>query len=181
MRATRCICQPEESAEDLYDVTQDILESAGRPAYEISNHARPGAECRHNMVYWRYEDYVGIGPGAHGRLTIDGSKIATRQQKAPETWLAGVEKNGHATAEREAIDAARAANEALVMGLRLAEGIDPQRFERETGRSLTESLDQARLARLTAGGFVTRDPAGTIAATASGRKVLNAVLGELAG
>ncbi len=103
---------PEESAEDLYDATQNILERAGRPAYEISNHARPGAECRHNLVYWRYEDYVGIGPGAHGRLTIDGSKTATRQQKAPETWLAAVEKAGHATAEREPIDAERAANEA---------------------------------------------------------------------
>lgn len=172
---------PEESAEDLYDVTQEILAGAGRPAYEISNHARPGAECRHNMVYWRYEDYVGVGPGAHGRLTIDSTKTATRQQKAPETWLAAVEKNGHATAEREAIDAERAANEALVMGLRLAEGLDPHRFQRETGRTLASSLDTARLARLIAGGFVTTTAAGGIAATPAGRKVLNAVLGALVG
>jgi oxygen-independent coproporphyrinogen-3 oxidase len=172
---------PEESAEDLYDATQNILEAAGRPAYEISNHARPGAECRHNLVYWRYEDYVGIGPGAHGRLTVDSTKLATRQQKVPETWLAGVEKSGHATAERESIESERAANEALVMGLRLAEGIDAARFQRETGRTLAESLDSARLARLIDGGFVTNNSAGGVSATPAGRKVLNAVLGALAG
>jgi putative oxygen-independent coproporphyrinogen III oxidase len=172
---------PEESAEDLYDATHDVLGAAGLPAYEISNHARPGAACRHNLVYWRYEDYIGIGPGAHGRLTLGGAKIATRQQKAPETWLTAVEKDGHATAERDPIAAERAAHEALVMGLRLSEGLDPHRFARETGRALDDSLDAARLTRLIDGGFIKRNSAGGIVATPAGRKVLNAVLGELVG
>src|SRR5262249_59984246 len=93
----------EETQAGLYEPTVARLEAAGLPAYEISNHARPGAECRHNLVYWRYGDYVGVGPGAHGRLTLDGARVATRQEKAPETWLAAVEANGHATAERTAL------------------------------------------------------------------------------
>ena len=97
--------------------------AAGLPAYEISNHARPGAECRHNLVYWRYGDYVGIGPGAHGRLTLDGEKYATRQRRAPEAWLAAVEAAGHATEERQPLARAERREEMLMMGLRLAEGI----------------------------------------------------------
>jgi putative oxygen-independent coproporphyrinogen III oxidase len=166
------------AGEALYDTTQELLEAAGMPAYEISNHARPGAESRHNLVYWRYEDYVGVGPGAHGRLTLDGVKTATRQEKVPETWIARVREAGHGTAERNAVPASEAATEALLMGLRLSEGIDAVRFARETGRTLDDVLDAVRLRRLVEGGFVVRTESG-LRVTPAGRKVLNAVLGAL--
>jgi putative oxygen-independent coproporphyrinogen III oxidase len=170
---------PEEGdAEALYDATIELMERAGLPAYEVSNHARPGGESRHNLVYWRYEDYVGVGPGAHGRLTLDGAKTATRQEKLPETWLARVREAGHGTAERIAVAPDDAAAEALMMGLRLGEGIDAARFARETGRTLDEALDQSRLAKLVAGGFIERTPRA-LRATASGRKLLNRVVAEL--
>ena len=168
-----------ETAALLFETTQALLSDAGLPAYEVSNHARPGAECRHNLVYWRYEDYVGVGPGAHGRLTVDGRKIATRQEKAPETWLGRIAADGHATAERRAIAPREAADEALMMGLRLSEGIDAARFRRETGVALDAAIDRRRLQRLIDGGFVDADARG-LHATASGRRVLNAVIAALA-
>lgn len=168
----------EETAAALFDVTHEMLEAAGLPAYEISNHARPGAECRHNLVYWRYEDYVGVGPGAHGRLTVDGRKRATRQERAPETWLKAVDTRGHATAEERAIDRREAAEEALLMGLRLAEGIDAQHFRAATGVALDAIVDRHRLPHLIEGGFVTRDAAG-LRATPAGRRVLNTVIAQL--
>jgi putative oxygen-independent coproporphyrinogen III oxidase len=167
------------AGEALYDATQELLEAAGMPAYEISNHARPGQESRHNLVYWRYEDYVGVGPGAHGRLTLDGVKTATRHEKLPETWLARVRAAGHGTAERFAVPAREAATEALLMGLRLSEGIDAARFARESGCSLDEVVDAARLKRLIDGGFVVRSESG-LRVTPAGRKVLNAVIEALA-
>ncbi len=169
----------EEAAEELYDATHEMLEAAGLPAYEVSNHARPGHACRHNLIYWRYEDYAGVGPGAHGRLTLDGVKTATRQEKAPETWLARVRERGHGTAERFAVPRGEAASEALMMGLRLSDGVDPMRFARATGVALDDALDSGRLARLIEGGFLARTENGGIQATPQGRKVLNAVLGEL--
>jgi putative oxygen-independent coproporphyrinogen III oxidase len=168
-----------DDAVALFEATEELLSTAGLPAYEISNHARPGSESRHNLVYWRYEDYVGVGPGAHGRLTLDGRKVATRQEKAPETWLAAVSRQGHATAEQREIPAAEAAEEALMMGLRLAEGIDADRFKRETGMDLNSAIDAGRLTKLTDGGFVV-STATSLRATAQGRRVLNAVIAELA-
>jgi len=168
----------DETAAALFEATQALLGEAGLSAYEISNHARPGAECRHNLVYWRYEDYVGVGPGAHGRLTADGRKIATRQEKAPETWLARTAADGHATAERRTIAPRDAADEALMMGLRLGEGIDRARFRRETGVALDDAIDRPRLQRMIDGGFVAADARG-LHATARGRRVLNAVIAEL--
>lgn len=167
-----------DTAAALFDTTQEILAAAGLPAYEISNHARPGAECRHNLVYWRYEDYVGVGPGAHGRLTVGGRRIATRQERAPETWLAAVRERGHATAEERSVAAREAAEEALMMGLRLTEGVGAERFRARTGLDLDAVLDQARLPHLIEGGFVVRDAAG-LRATPSGRRVLNAVIAQL--
>lgn len=168
----------EDTGAALYDTTQEMLEAAGLPAYEISNHARPGGESRHNLVYWRYEDYVGVGPGAHGRLTLDGVKTATRQEKVPETWLARVTANGHATAERAPVPQDELASEAVMMGLRLSEGIDAARFARETGQTLDQALDPARLQRMIDGGFIERSATG-LRVTKSGRKVLNAVLRAL--
>ena len=169
----------EDEAAALFEATQDLLGAAGLPAYEISNHARPGAECRHNLVYWRYEDYVGVGPGAHGRLTVDGRKLAIRQERAPETWLAAVARDGHATAEQRPIELREAATEALMMGLRLSEGISARRFREQTGVALDAALDRRRLEHLIEGGFVVR-AAGGLRATARGRRVLNAVIAELA-
>jgi putative oxygen-independent coproporphyrinogen III oxidase len=168
----------EDTAAALFEETQEALDQAGLPAYEISNHARRGEACRHNLTYWRYGDYVGVGPGAHGRLTLGGTKYATRQHRAPEAWLAAVEENGHATRQRDAVDAATRREEMLMMGLRLAEGIDGSRFEGETGETLQASLDPRRLERLMEGGFVELDEQG-LRATSAGRQRLNAVLAEL--
>jgi oxygen-independent coproporphyrinogen-3 oxidase len=168
----------DERAGALYEATQARLAAAGLPAYEISNHARPGAECRHNLTYWRYGDYVGIGPGAHGRLTLDGEKVATRQRRAPETWLAAVERSGHATEERVAVTPDERAEEMLMMGLRLAEGVPRRRFRAETGAEIEALLAHGGLADLVVGGFLVLDEAG-LRATAAGRQRLNAVLAAL--
>jgi coproporphyrinogen III oxidase-like Fe-S oxidoreductase len=176
----------EDRQEALYDTTLDLLAAAGLPAYEVSNHAKPGSESRHNRVYWRYEDYVGVGPGAHGRITVDGVKRATRQEKAPETWLAGVAAHGHATAEDEALAPRTQADEALMMGLRVTEGIDARRFERVTGMKLeapgavNAALDTARVDRLVRDGFLARTAQG-FAPTAQGLKLVNALVSALTG
>jgi oxygen-independent coproporphyrinogen-3 oxidase len=167
----------EELAAALYETTQDRLAAYGLPAYEISNHARRGAECRHNLAYWRYQDYVGIGPGAHGRLSRDGVKYATRQTRLPERWLAAVEDKGTGLEEMTAIDRGCAVEEMLMMGLRLSEGVDRVRLERFAGRD-AEALLGANLAPLIEGGFLTLDRE-RLAATAVGRQRLNAVLAAL--
>jgi oxygen-independent coproporphyrinogen-3 oxidase len=170
---------PEEDlAGDLFEATQAVLAAAGLAAYEISNHARAGGESRHNLTYWRYGDYVGIGPGAHGRVTLGGDKFATRRLRAPETWLAAVERQGHGLQERVALAAAERREEMLMMGLRLAEGIERARFRAETGAELEAALDGERLADLVAGGFLETDERG-LRATATGRQRLNAVLAAL--
>jgi len=169
---------PEETAEALYEFTQERLATAGLPAYEISNHARPGAECRHNLVYWQGGDYLGIGPGAHGRLTLEGQRFATRQHRAPEAWLAQVEAAGHATRERKPLGLGDRREELLMTGLRLAEGISRARFRAALGEEIETSLDPARLARLVDGGFLVLDAAG-LRATPAGRLRLNAVLAAL--
>ena len=162
----------------LYELTQLRLNEAGLPSYEISNHARPGGESRHNLVYWRYGDYVGIGPGAHGRLTLGGAKVATRQLRLPETWLAVVERRGEGTDECNPISAAERIEEMLMMGLRLNESVPRARFRRECGAGPEDVLDPPALARLVDGGFLVVDGDG-LRATKAGRQRLNAVLGTL--
>ncbi len=169
----------EDTATALFEATGEILAASGRAAYEVSNHARPGAECRHNLTYWRYGDYVGIGPGAHGRPRVSGEKLATRQHRAPEIWLDEVERQGHATTERRALPPAEQAQEALMMGLRLSEGIDAARFHAATGVRLEHAVDRAGLDVLVEAGFVQRDGA-TIRATPEGVLRLDAVLARLA-
>src|SRR5262249_16912528 len=149
--------------------------AAGLPAYEISNHARPGAECRHNLVYWQGGDYLGIGPGAHGRISLDGRRPATRQHRAPEARLAAVEAEGHATRERRALSAAGRRDELLLMGLRLTAGLPRARLRHTLGCDIEEALDPRRLARLVEGGFLALDAAG-LRATPAGLQRLNAVL-----
>jgi len=169
----------EETTAALFEMTQDRLGAAGLPAYEISNHARPGAECRHNLTYWRYQDYVGIGPGAHGRLTRGGAKYATRQYRLPEKWLAVAEATGTGIEETATIDRETVIEEMLMMGLRLVEGVSRARLERLAGRD-AETLFGTGLPLLIDGGFLTLD-AQRIAATTAGRQRLNAVLAALLG
>jgi len=171
----------EDTAGDLYEATQAMLDAAGLPAYEISNHARPGHESRHNLTYWRYGDYAGVGPGAHGRHTgPDGQKIATRTHRAPEAWLERVDGTGHGLHESETVDPEALRTEFLMMGLRLAEGVAIDRFPAEAGAPLAEAVDPAALDRLIAGGFLAR-AGGRLRATAEGRQRLNGVLRMLLG
>ena len=163
----------------LYDATQEVLAGAGLPAYEISNHARPGDESRHNLVYWRYGDYVGIGPGAHGRLTLGGgAKWATRTHRAPEIWLRRVEADGHGEKPREVVAPGERLSEMLMMGLRLTEGVALSRVRAETGGDLDRQIDPGALARLVSGGFLSRGR-DRLKATPEGLRRLDSVLSAL--
>ncbi len=177
LRAAGKLKTPDEGlARTLYDVTQEICGRHGLPAYEISNHARPGAECRHNLVYWRGQEYAGIGPGAHGRLDIGGIRHATATDKRPEAWLMRVESNGHGVMTDDELNREERADEFLLMGLRLAEGIDPQRYARISGRT----LDPRRIALLREEGAIAVDPDGRLRVTQDGFPVLDAVVADLA-
>jgi putative oxygen-independent coproporphyrinogen III oxidase len=175
-KAGKLIIPDEDRARDLYDLTQEICGKSGLPAYEISNHARPGAECRHNLVYWRGHDYAGIGPGAHGRLTIEGRRIATETDKRPEAWLMRVEANGNGMTVNEKLTSGEVADEYLLMGLRLAEGIDPARYNALAGRA----LDPKRISILREEGAVETTTDGRLRVTQSGFPVLDAVVADLA-
>jgi len=166
----------DDTSRALYDATQDICNGAGLPAYEVSNHARPGAECRHNLVYWRGHEYAGIGPGAHGRLDIDDRRHATMTEKRPEAWLMRVESLGHGLVTDDVLMSEERADEFLLMGLRLAEGIDPARYTALAGRT----LDPARIATLVAHGFVESNRDGCLRVTPAGFPVLDAVVADLA-
>ncbi|MCV0395001.1 MAG: radical SAM family heme chaperone HemW [Rhizobiaceae bacterium] len=169
------IPDPDHAAE-LYRVTQEVTAARGLPAYEISNHARPGAESRHNLVYWRYGDYVGVGPGAHGRFVEGGRRVVTFTEKMPETWLNLVEARGHGVTGGETLTRGEEADEFLLMGLRLAEGIDLDRYEKLAGRPLpSRRIEVLREENLVA-------PVGNsrLRATAAGMIVLDAVVADLA-
>ena len=169
----------DDRAADLFELTQDMTRAAGLPAYEISNHARPGEESRHNLAYWRYQDYAGIGPGAHGRRTgshtgPDG-KVATLRHKKPENWLAAVEQRGSGCQSETAITPAEQASEALLMGLRLAEGVDLAALGKRLGLPLDQLVDRRALADLAGHGLCEGD-GNRIAVTAKGMPLLDAIL-----
>jgi putative oxygen-independent coproporphyrinogen III oxidase len=164
----------EDLAAGLYETTQELTEAADRPAYEISNHARPGAESRHNLIYWRYGDYAGVGPGAHGRLDLNGARTATAAIKLPERWHDTVTKNAHGFGEMTTVSNDEAAREHLLMNLRLAEGIDLAAYQQRWGIR----PDAAKIAALAAQGFLTLD-GDTLTATPNGRLLLNRVIEEL--
>ena len=166
----------DDLARDLYDLTQAICCEAGLPAYEISNHARPGAECRHNLVYWRGHDYAGIGPGAHGRLTINKTRFATETEKRPEVWLARVEESGTGLTVEDKLTSSETGDEYLLMGLRLAEGIDPARYSAISGRT----LNPRRISILRDEGAVETTADGRLRVTQSGFPLLDAVVADLA-
>jgi putative oxygen-independent coproporphyrinogen III oxidase len=166
----------EAAARALYDVTQEVCAQHGLPSYEISNHARAGAECKHNLVYWRGQEYAGIGPGAHGRLDINGVRHAIATEKRPETWLMRVEASGHGIITDDVLNGEERADEFLLMGLRLAEGIDPGRYAALSGRP----LNPRRIAVLRQQGVIVIDAGGRLRVTQAGFPVLDAVVADLA-
>ena len=166
----------EEVQADMYSLTQEVCAAHGMPGYEISNHAKPDAESRHNMIYWRMGDYIGIGPGAHGRLTSSGRRWATVEPKAPELWVNAVEKDEAERTIREEISLSEQALEYLLMSLRLAEGTEISRYERLAG----EQLNPDRIDRLMELGLISIFD-GRLIASAAGRAVLNSILRELVG
>jgi oxygen-independent coproporphyrinogen-3 oxidase len=165
-----------ELSADFYALTQDITEAKGLPAYEISNHAIPGAESRHNLTYWRYGDYVGAGPGAHGRITLDGAKHATMTERHPERWLAQVEERSHGVLADDVLTQAESADELLLMGMRLREGVVPARYAALSGRALPEKS----MAFLRQTGFLESPEDGRVRATRAGWLVLDSVVAGLA-
>jgi len=165
----------DDSSAALFEVTAEMTDAAGRPAYEISNHAVPGRECRHNLIYWRYGDYAGVGPGAHGRLTLAAGRVATAAERLPERWQDQVMRHGHGYVEMTEIATDDGAREHLLMNLRLREGIDLAAYQARWGFA----IDPMRIADLAADDLVCCN--GTrLAATARGRLVLNSVIAALA-
>jgi putative oxygen-independent coproporphyrinogen III oxidase len=172
----KLVIPDDDAGRALYDTTQEVCAAAGLPAYEISNHARPGAECRHNLIYWRGHEYAGVGPGAHGRLDIEGQRYASATEKRPESWLMRVEAMGHGLVTDDVLTREERADEFLLMGLRLAEGIDVARYERLSGRS----LDSERVHGLLAHELIATDETGRLRVTLSGFPVLDAIVADLA-
>jgi oxygen-independent coproporphyrinogen-3 oxidase len=166
----------EDLSADFFELTQELTASAGLPAYEISNHARPGQESRHNLLYWRYGEYVGVGPGAHGRLLLGNQRHATATEKLPFEWQNKVEARGHGLVTDDILSWEEEGDELLVMGLRLREGIDPRRFTQLSGRAIT----QRQIDELKKIGFVETLPNGHIRVTDKGWPVLDAVVADLA-
>ncbi|MGF9693590.1 radical SAM family heme chaperone HemW [Rhizobium sp. 0TCS1.26] len=175
-KAGKLIVPDEDRAADLYEATQQITAGFGMPAYEVSNHAKPGAESRHNLTYWRYGDYAGIGPGAHGRLTRGGSKIATATERRPEGWLELVEREGHGMVDQEILGGDEQADELLLMGLRLREGVDLARWQQLSGRDPDPQREQTLLEH----GFIERLGNSRLRCTPKGMLILDAVVADLA-
>jgi putative oxygen-independent coproporphyrinogen III oxidase len=172
------VLPPAELQAALYEATAEECARHGLSAYEISNYAGPGSESRHNLAYWRYADYVGIGPGAHGRVTLGSSLIATRRRRAPEAWAERVERCGHGTDEEEILEPPARAREMLLMGLRLTEGIDAAHFAARAGMALASALDPVALADLLAAGYLAWS-GKRLAATPAGRLRLDSLLPRL--
>jgi putative oxygen-independent coproporphyrinogen III oxidase len=175
-RAGKLKVPDSDHARELWDVTQETCDAAGFAAYEISNHARPGAESRHNLVYWRSGEYAGAGPGAHGRLNVFGGRYATATERHPERWLARVEAEGHGLIEDEQLGAIERADEFLLMGLRLREGVERERFRLLAGRD----FDPSRVTSLSEEGLIESTHDGRLRVTAAGFPVLDAIVADLA-
>jgi oxygen-independent coproporphyrinogen-3 oxidase len=165
----------EDETASMFEATQAMLDAAGLPAYEISNHARPGAECRHNLIYWRSDDCIPIGPGAHGRITEGRERHAIERIRLPEAWLQTVERDGHATRAMAALSVAEWRDEMLMMGLRLAEGISRRAFRRAFAAEIEDMIPRRKIDALAVEGLLEIDPAG-LRPTAQGRQRLNALL-----
>lgn len=175
-KAGKLVVPDGEQSAVLYEATQEITEGFGMPAYEVSNHAAPGAESRHNLTYWRYGDYAGIGPGAHGRLSMGRDKIATATERKPEEWLKLVEEHGHGMIDQEVLGLDEQADELLLMGLRLREGIDLVRWQSLSGREPDPDREQFLIEH----GFIERLGNSRLRCTPSGMLILDAVVADLA-
>ena len=167
-----------ELAAALYDATGEEAAHVGLHPYEVSNYAIPGSESRHNLAYWRYGEYVGIGPGAHGRVNLGARLVATRRHRAPEPWAERVEREGHGSTDEEIVENADRAREMLLMGLRLTEGIDAVRFARRTNLQISDVLDLDTLVKAQEALYIEWD-GSRLRATPEGRKRLDALLGAL--
>ncbi len=165
-----------DHAAALYLATAEEAARFGLAPYEVSNYARPGAESRHNLAYWRHRDYLAIGAGAHQRLTLAGQVIAARRHRAPEEWLARVERDGHARTEEETLSPQDLAREVLLMGLRLVEGVHPQALAARSGLTLAEAIDPAMLTACLDAEYLHWTPAGSLATTTEGLLRLDAIL-----
>jgi putative oxygen-independent coproporphyrinogen III oxidase len=168
----------EDVQAQLYEVTQERLEAAGMPAYEVSNHARPGEAGRHNLVYWRSGEWIGVGPGAHGRLELGGQRVGTATERAPRAWLERVERQGHAERPRERLSGEERLLELLLMGLRLIEGVAVARIEAASGLPLHQTLGGEALERLQGAKLIELTP-DRLVVTTSGRQRLDAVIARL--
>ncbi len=166
----------EDASRDLFDLTQDILDAHGLPAYEVSNHARPGGESRHNLVYWRYGEYIGVGPGAHGRVGPWGERRAQATERHPEMWLAQVESEGHGLIEDSPLNREEQSDELLLNGLRLREGIRLPRYEALSGRRLR----RRQIDELTSLGFISEEADGRLRVTHAGFPLLDTIVADLA-
>ena len=175
-KAGKLIVPDGEQSAVLYEATQEITEGFGMPAYEVSNHAAPGAESRHNLTYWRYGDYAGIGPGAHGRLGMGRNKIATATERKPEEWLKLMEEQGHGMIDQEVLGLDEQADELLLMGLRLKEGIDLVRWQSLSGREPDPDREQFLIEH----GFIERLGNSRLRCTPAGMLILDAVVADLA-
>ncbi len=175
-KAGKITMPDEDTARELWDITQEMTELAGLPSYEVSNHARPGEESRHNLVYWRYGEYAGVGPGAHGRLITPRGRLAQSTEKHPEMWATIVQADGHGIIEEELLSAEEQGDEYLLMGMRLREGIDAARFAQLRGHS----LDAERIASLVEDGMIEQTADGRIRVTREGMAVLDSVVADLA-
>lgn len=174
VRTGKFVPADNDEAANLYELTQELTSTASIPAYEISNHARRGSESRHNLSYWRYDDYIGIGPGAHGRRL----NSATQRYKKPENFMSAVDRNSHGLASEDALDPATRATEALLMGMRLAEGISLPRLSQMTGIAQEGLLDMVAIDRISALGLIRRD-GDHVTATPQGMPLLDAILPEI--
>lgn len=177
-RRGELVLPDDDLAAELYHATLDACAAQGLQPYEVSNLARHGGESRHNLAYWRYADYAGIGPGAHGRITLDGNLVATRRHRAPEPWADRVERQGHGSTAEERIGPRDRAREMLLMGLRLTEGVDAAHFAARTGIPLADALDPDVLDQALEAGYVTQAD-GRLAATMEGRLRLDALLAQM--
>lgn len=177
-KKTNVVGADADTAADMYDITQDIMTAHHRPAYEVSNHAIPGDQSRHNLCGWRGGDYVGIGPGGHGRITIDGNAFGTHQTHNPTRWLEKVGEDGHGTAKRRTLSSGDRARELIMMGLRLTDGINKGMFASVTGINISEVIDEDAKAQLITGQLLV-ETATHLIATKTGRLVLNSLLDRL--
>lgn len=178
-RSGELIIPDEDISAEMYDLTNQICENAGYQIYEISNYAKAGEQSRHNLTYWKYEDYIGIGAGAHGRITSGAQTYATMQNKKPETWLKAVQMNGHATKVMEPLDQKMMAEEMIMMGLRLTDGIGYSDFEKRIGTALEDFIEVGSLDLLKSQGFFSASSPDRLQLSEKGRPLLNQILGRI--